>query len=332
MRKGVQHAHTLGQRREGAGHVIAETDQHEAQEGDDPAGGEVADQLLPGGELRHVLDADQARHQAAGVGDLPEHHAGVHAAAGLHGLLRADLVEIDGVLEVLPHALRGAREQAPAAVDEQDRRTGCLLHLLDRLVDARRVDAKPGDTDCAGRSGQRDPQNGGDMALLVVADAADAGAFQDGVLVPSPPRRSGSGTPRDARNRRAIRRRRARRTDSARPCSRSCMAMSAPSCWTASLSPVYTARRKASCSAAIQALSSIFWMTPLTILRHRVDRSVTMAPVYCALISSSRWSKANASPTHTMTKARMTNRLIRVRSSKVSAPRARRLPSRRGWS
>ena len=180
-REGVQHPHPLGQRREGARHVIAETDQHEDQEGDRPAGGEVADQLLPGRKHRHVLDADQACDQAAEVGGLREHHGGVHAVAGFDGLLRIDVVEVDGVLDVLPHGALRACEQAPAAVDDQDRGSGRLLHLQERLADVRGIDAHAADAGRAGGGGQRDAQEGGDVPLLVVADAADAGVLRDGV-------------------------------------------------------------------------------------------------------------------------------------------------------
>ena len=59
------------------------------------------------------------------------------------------------------------------------------------------------------------------------------------------------------------------------------------------------------------------WIRLALILRHRVDRSAMVAPEYCALIRSSRVNDASAKPMQMTAKARMTSRLIRVRSSNV---------------
>ena len=61
------------------------------------------------------------------------------------------------------------------------------------------------------------------------------------------------------------------------------------------------------------------WIRLALILRHRLDRSVIVAPEYWVLIRSSRASEASAKPMQMAPKARMTSRLIRVRSSNVLA-------------
>ena len=161
----------------------------------------------------------------------------------------------------------------PRRFDEQDRGTGRLLHLLDRLVDARRVDAKPGDTDCAGRSGQRDPQNGGDVALLVVADAADAGAFQDGVSC----RRRRDDRALEHRGMRGIGERSVG-VEHVEPIGEALLAeLHGDVCRQAAGPPRCRRCTRPDGKPRVRPLSRpcppLFWMTPLTILRHRVDRS-----------------------------------------------------------
>ena len=177
----VQDGDAIGQRRKRTGHVVAEAEEDENQEGDHRSDGDLADPFLSAGELRHILDADQTGHQTAEVGPIREHHGGVDTLVRLDRLQRVDLAEVDELPDAVPQVPLRACEEPSPAIDNQHRRLRRLLHLLDRLVDAGRVHRHAGNADRTGGSTQRDPQDDGDVPLLVVADAANAGTLQNGV-------------------------------------------------------------------------------------------------------------------------------------------------------
>ena len=138
--------------------------------------------LLPASNVRHVLGADQTSDQTTEVRRLGQHDRGVHAAVGLDGLQRADRAQVDELAQALPQGVRRACEKAAATVDDQDRGLSRLLHLVDRLVDADRIDGHARNADCTGGRIQWNAQNEGDVALLVVACAANTGALQDAMI------------------------------------------------------------------------------------------------------------------------------------------------------
>ena len=146
-RQRVQHPDPVSQRCKGTGHVVAETDQHERQEGDHGTDGELADPFLLVGKIRHVLDADEARDQTPELGFLRKHHGGVEALICFDGLQRIDSAQVDELADLIPQSALGSGEETSPAVDDQNRRLGGLFHLPNRFVDTGRIHGRAGDTD-----------------------------------------------------------------------------------------------------------------------------------------------------------------------------------------